>query len=462
MNPCFPPYPTCPCACGREGTPRTAHVANGSLGFRVQDDPCKKHYTLTNIRAKGFDVRAEGTPIGIATADQWEWITQGEHAGWWGSTNHADGTTSTLISEPFTLKRHGTLRFSWHVMEYYFSSLRYVVANTEGFMVYSASIRGETEVFDVSLALPAGTYTVTFTYYNENFWPYPEQSGYVQHLRVHDGAPMGIVIVEWPMGLHPQHPVNGLQRGWLVEAATQTSVRYRTPENNDTASLIAFLRSLRFAYEVPVQGCIRVRVFTAGSTPNFFDEDGHQHYCMYINRSTSWLQAYNQAKQMTVHGLNGVLMSCPSLAIDRLMQTLPGAAQGWISGTRLRLKSGERIANPPYVSGDADAYDLDGDQWYWSCGDQAGTVFSSGKTWPAELSPFAYAHWYREQPDNAKGDEAVMIRVVGYTYGSWSDESLSEGKYGFYAQFSTVHGQTDQDELRVCAPLPPICCRPGC
>lgn len=443
-----------------DGCLEAASTDAQALCFSVENHPRTRLYSLSDVRLRGFERETDSEPLSIASADQWELVATGSRAGWWGSTNHEHGSTGTLTSSVFTIADKGRLCFAWQPSsEQSNDILSYVLRDADGVSVRTGTTSGAMEAEDVELLLGAGSYTLTFRYTKDSGTSAYDDRGYVTGLRVHHGVQAQHVIADWPKGLTMYVHPTALMAGWTLVSATQTSASYDISDNGGAQALAAFLNGLRFRYNCPVSGCIRVRVITQTDDLLFFDERGIQHYYRFVRDNIGWTQAYNLAKRTALRGMTGYLATVTSARETEALKRVEGSADGWLGGARRVYADGSKILDQSALSIDPAAYLETADTWYWCDGPEAGQVFSVGKVAPVAVPPGVYTDWITNEPSNGETTEESALMLKRNRPGSWNDEGpyVTDHAVGYYLEFSPYGQQRDEGEVIASARIPAEC-----
>ena len=178
-------------------------------------------------------------------------------------------------------------------------------------------------------------------------------------------------------------------------------------------------------------------------------EDGELHFYQLVNvTNRTWLQAYNEAKQLTYRGLTGYLATITSEEEHDFIFDTIAKLPGWLGGTRALVDStGDRINGELILSEAISDYDVSvgtANVWYWADGPEAGTDFWNGiSSGSANAIPGVYAGWNTNEPNNA-GNETMLQFAYGGSK-NWNDLSNGnlayENNRGYYVEFSQYGSQ---------------------
>ena len=109
---------------------------------------------------------------------------------------------------------------------------------------------------------------------------------------------------------------------------------------------------------------------------------GNDHYYMYIPEpEVSWVEQYNDARNMTFMGRKGYLATVTNLEEDLFVFKATGNAIGWLGGTMLKkpTESADGLYYDFSPETVVDEFDNDlgnyEDHWYWACGPERGEEF---------------------------------------------------------------------------------------
>lgn len=446
---------------------KCSETGQACLSFNVRTNCTDRYYSLTDICLEGLYDENKTKMIGFATADDWEYLTEGKHAGWWASQNHDGRSKSILTSYPFTLEKRSAIRFDWQASsEQDYDFLGYNVLDTKNAIIKTDKISGVTEAATVLMTLEAGTYTIEFSYSKDVSQSLYDDAGYVTNLELLDAPAVEYIYVEWPCGVTLYQPVVQLTQDWTREYVTENSIWYRVANVNDKEAVAKFLSSLRFAYKCPAQGEIKVRIVQTGTFPSQMDSDGIPHYYQKAVGDVSWMEAYNSAKRSTYAGLTGYLATVTTAKENALLSEIIGREIIWLGGTRMTDKSGNFINNEDKISLFSSSFDSTRSDWYWPCGPESGTIFTQGKTVPITVPDGVYTNWSVNEPNNyvLYGEDGEYCMQTNYFYSpKWSD-AYPQRAYdvdGYLIEYSAYGDQVNTLEFGHEACIPGMyCCYP--
>ena len=141
-----------------------------------------------------------------------------------------------------------------------------------------------------------------------------------------------------------------------------------------------YIRDIEFTIASATQS-VKITVTTESIIHDTYYNIDTEHYYQYIpDTSSSWIQAYNTAKNMSYMGRTGYLATIMSQNEDEYVNSLSGGKTGWLGGTI--LKNSESIVDASGGSSGAQLYYSSFDTtgvvsggWYWACGPEIGTTF---------------------------------------------------------------------------------------
>ena len=176
---------------------------------------------------------------------------------------------------------------------------------------------------------------------------------------------------------------------------------------------------------------------------------GNQHYYQYVKYANigtsssnpgnhSWVDAYNEAKNLSYGGRKGYLATVTSFEEDLFIYNASSSI-GWLGGTVL-THGGEEGAL--YYS----SFDKNSGQntWYWACGPERGQTFFVGKgsgAYQSNDNAGYYFNWANGEPNKSKsGAESCLTSLrTGIGYGarkagssiqsSWNDAPENSQSY---------------------------------
>ena len=176
-----------------------------------------------------------------------------------------------------------------------------------------------------------------------------------------------------------------------------------------------YIRDIEFTIASATQS-VKITVTTESIIHDTYYNIDTEHYYQYIpDTSSSWIQAYNTAKNMSYMGRTGYLATIMSQDEDEYVNSLSGGKTGWLGGTI--LKNSESIVDASGGSSGAQLYYSSFDTtgvvsggWYWACGPEIGTTFFNTNS----LDPEA----------NASNAAAVDSENTNYYY-NWARGTVS-------------------------------------
>ncbi|MGO2082300.1 InlB B-repeat-containing protein [Vagococcus sp.] len=262
--------------------------------------------------------------------------------------------------------------------------------------------------------------------------------------------------------------------------------------DNSLAKIKKFLEDIRFKSDSQSKavdsGKIKIvlyqDVYTSFIIPNPSDKErpGTRHYYKFIkNEDINWksidkdnpkghqpslLETYNLAKKEKFRGMKGYLATLTSAEEHNFMYENIAKQSGWLGGTRIVTKEGQKIKNELSVSMDEKDYEVidmtKANEWYWMSGPESGTVFFNKPVYDksdpplngaveGEYQGFRNPHNIASgsiEPNNTEGDENALEFASASGTRWWNDLSQDPknipGSYqyikGFYVEFSEYEG----------------------
>lgn len=192
------------------------------------------------------------------------------------------------------------------------------------------------------------------------------------------------------------------------------------------------------------------------------DEDGIPHFYECINKTETWMGAYNASKASTYNGLTGYLATISSQDEQNFIYNSIAKTTGWSGGTRAVFTDGTRINDEISISDTIAGYITNPNNsatanYYWADGPEAGTEFYKGPRWDspgAGQIPGVYSTWGSGQPDASNytttpalpGTFMEYEAFVQFAYNglsTWNDNSWYNPNYieCYYIEYSPYGGQ---------------------
>lgn len=264
-------------------------------------------------------------------------------------------------------------------------------------------------------------------------------------------------------------------------ASTHSSFGFSMENNNSLTTIKQFINTLQFTISNPVDngGEIQI-VFQEKVYTSFEHPDGKRHYYSYVpDLSKNWMGSYNNAKSLSYKGLTGYLPTITSAAEHDFLYNNIAKDLGFLGGTRMRLKNGEKILDQksiPSGIGDFIISDLSiAKDWYWVDGPEAGQIFFDNVTRYEWLGPYpilvgkapegVYDGWSNpypptritSQPDNSgngmygQQEYVLQFGFVSKYLNDVDSAGSSTETLGYFVEFSEYGTQkeTEWDEFDV-------------
>lgn len=183
-------------------------------------------------------------------------------------------------------------------------------------------------------------------------------------------------------------------------AGDTNTITYQFENGITQSEAQSFLRGIKFRYGgLSTSSTTNVSVTIDGNITelpqgaNITEYNGH--YYMYVPNAIPWNEAYNAAKSYSYMGLRGYLATITSAEEDNILTQISDKG-AWSGGAALLKADGTKINDEAtYLLSTGNA----GNQYYWTCGPEAGTVYYNSRT-VSNHSAIGYTNWALNQPDN--------------------------------------------------------------
>lgn len=172
----------------------------------------------------------------------------------------------------------------------------------------------------------------------------------------------------------------------------------------------------------------------------------NNHYYQYVSGYKTWIEAYNEAKNMTYMGQTGYLATITSLSEEEIIyESIGQGSIGWLGGTRLLPKdfsgsdslSDNRNDSLLSYETDLGMYYSDfrtsnkADFWYWACGPERGEAFYSKAT-KQENATIGYSNWNTvNEPNDQEGEDALTTLALDTGESNSGSSILKDKKYSW-------------------------------
>ncbi len=147
-----------------------------------------------------------------------------------------------------------------------------------------------------------------------------------------------------------------------------------------SSSVQEYIRGIGFSISSKTQSAVVTVTTDSIGYDTFFNIDT-KHYYQYIpDTSSSWIEAYEAAKNMTYMGRTGYLATIMNQNEDEYVNSLSNGKTGWLGGTIL-TNSGSKVDSVGGTAGSLLYYSsiattsVVSTGWYWACGPEIGTTF---------------------------------------------------------------------------------------
>ena len=238
--------------------------------------------------------------------------------------------------------------------------------------------------------------------------------------------------------------------GWSIAASSNFVSKYITlPEGVSATDIENYLRLVSFS--VPNNTIRSVSIIMQTNISGnviYYSDNGHYYqYVPFTNneRTWTWIDCYDAAKEMTYCGRQGYLATLTSLDEDKFVTRLVSTPM-WVGGTRLSPTDNATSSSTQYYASfdtDDEPNDDDTDYWYWACGPEKGmqitpgvanpyqdeSQYNNAVTWWNTID--AYSNWMyihrrylgdEHEPNNNQGNGGESCLVIL----SLSDRSSEE------------------------------------
>ncbi|MDD8049090.1 MAG: hypothetical protein PHH04_05795 [Thomasclavelia sp.] len=271
-----------------------------------------------------------------------------------------------------------------------------------------------------------------------------------------NGETVGNIVISFPESFVV---ADSAPTTWTkVTKDTATTVKAFQTANCSSEDIKTYLEGITLT-ATAVTDASKIKVAIDASqyaTVPYDHADGTTHYYRFVPMTdnignVSWGDAYNEAANSTYLGYKGYLATLTSKAEDNFVYNSIATKSGFLGGTRSLNLDGSKISDRQTITNVSNTAEpanitIDPietcDKWYWACGPEAGTVFSTTPKRPLQLVDIEDM-FSSGEPNNSGGHEGFLqFAYNGNVWndcrynGSYTDDTTPGTKIaGYYAEF---------------------------